>query len=177
MLRRTVLVALLLVAVGCNPTPQAPALRDSPVYQNKSAGFRFLVPQGWRQMATASLPDKLEQEFLVARYGLTTSPQGAMFEVMCFEPMGEFDAQKHHSGPSHGAKEWSPVKEEAKAGGPPVREDRQMFSASLAGKPTVKEVINVTKGNRVFSFIGLYGPSDSAAKEEIRRAVESLQWE
>src|SRR5688572_20052386 len=77
------LAALLLV--GCEASPRAPALRDSPVFHSPQEGFRFLVPEGWKQTAHGVLPaGKLKGEVLFAQYRLPTSQQAALFELLCY---------------------------------------------------------------------------------------------
>ena len=165
----------IVLAVGCAAEPQAPALRDGPVYLNDSAGFRFLVPQGWKQVANSQLPESIEAEFLLVRYRLSTSPRGAVFETLCLPARSDDEVAAHHAGPSHGAKEWRPLPVVAGKPAPPANARR--FTAIIGGEPLVKEVTSVARAGRVFSFLGIYSDSDPAAREEIRRAVASLQWQ
>ncbi|MFO0902067.1 MAG: hypothetical protein U0939_03655 [Pirellulales bacterium] len=166
---------------GCDSRPQAPSLRNGPVYQNKSAGFRFLVPEGWSQSANATLPPALDREFLLLQYRMKTTAQGGLFEVLCFDPKPDFDLDAYHAGPSHGVKAWAPREASGNATSPdvaaPAGGERKLYAASLLGNPTTKEVVSFRRGTRIFSFIGLYGDNDAAAREEIRRALESLKWE
>jgi hypothetical protein len=163
------------VGAGCSAEPQAPALRDGPVYLNDSAGFRFLVPQGWKQVANSQLPESLDAEFLLVRYRLSTSPRGAVFETLCLPARSEEELAAHHAGPSHGAREWQPLSVEPNK--PPLPANTKRFTAKIGGEPLVKEVTSVTRAGRAFSFLGIYSDSDAAAREEIRRAVASLQWQ
>lgn len=167
--------ALLLMLGGCSSEPQAPALSDGPVYFNDSAGFRFLVPEGWKQVANSQLPESLEAEFLLVRYRLTTSPRGAVFETLCLPALPDAEVAAHHAGPSHGARAWRPLSVEPGKPAPPA--NTQRFAATIGNEPLIKEVSSVTRGGRVFSFLGIYSDSDAAAREEIRRAVASLQWQ
>jgi hypothetical protein len=166
---------MMLMLAGCSAEPQAPALRDGPVYLNDSAGFRFLVPQGWKQVANSQLPEPLEAEFLLVRYRLSTSPRGAVFETLCLPTADEAAIIAHHAGPSHGAKEWRPLPTAPGKPAPPA--DTRRFTATIGGEQLVKEVTSVARANRVISFLGIYSDSDAAAREEIRRAVASLQWQ
>ena len=36
---------------GCEGRISAPPLEDGPVYRNTREGFRFFVPEGWKQRA------------------------------------------------------------------------------------------------------------------------------
>ena len=177
LLRSVVLATSLSVCAGCGGgSPKAPVLHDGPVYQNKSAGFRFLVPQGWNQSASAQLPPKLDREFLVVQYRLKTSQQGGLFEVLCFEPQASFDLAQYHRGPSHGVEQWmddGPVRKEQIGGEEVVR---QRVKGTQGKRALVKEIASVTRGVRVYSFTGVFSDGDRDAEEEINRAVTSLIW-
>jgi len=171
------LAASLFLSVGCGgDNPKAPAMHDGPVYQNKSAGFRFLVPQGWNQSASAQLPPKLDREFLVVQYRLKTSQQGGLFEVLCFEPQASFDLAQYHRGPSHGVEQWTDdgAPRSEQIGGEEVV--RQRVKGTQGKRALVKEVASVTRGARVYSFTGVFSDGDRDAEEEINRAVTSLIW-
>src|SRR2546423_15656230 len=74
------LCALLLL--GCDSKPRAPALMDDPVYQNDREGFRFLVPDGWKQHARAEVPPgKSEKERLLVQYRRPAEGGEATLEV------------------------------------------------------------------------------------------------
>lgn len=177
--RRWLILAMAsLLLAGCGGGPQAPSLRNGPVYHNRSAGFRFLVPQGWNQSANAVLPDgTLERDFKLVQYQLTTSPQGGMFEVVCYERDRDPEPIAYHSGPSYGVAAWTPLDKptEAKIGGKPAQ--RYRFSAQSGGVEMIKDVWSYEQGSRVIAFIGLYGKPDEAAAEEVRRATDSVVWD
>ena len=79
-------LALLASLLGCDSRPKAPVLRDAPVYQNDAEGFRFLVPKGWIQTASAVLPpERLEGEVVLVRYRMRTSEKTALVELRCFD--------------------------------------------------------------------------------------------
>src|SRR5262245_64118678 len=80
--RRWAAVGLLLLLLGCAPRPRAPALLDEPVYQNEREGFRFLVPEGWKQYARSEAPPgKGERERLLVLYRRLTPGPEATLEV------------------------------------------------------------------------------------------------
>ena len=176
---RLVCLALtgLIAVSGCGDgTPKAPLLHDGPVYQNKSAGFRFLVPQGWNQSASAQVPPALDREFLVVQYRLKTTQQGALFEVLCFEPGASFELPKYHRGPSHGVTQWSDDGETRvdQIGGETAV--RQRVKGVIGGRTLVKEIASFVRGKRTYSFIGVFGDGDRDGAEEINRAINSLIW-
>ena len=180
--RRRLLVAALLpvgpLLFGCDSGPKAPALRDSPVFYSKQEGFRFLVPEGWKQSAHGVLPaGALKGEVLFAQYRMPTSQQAALLDLLCYEEGTHASPQEYHAGPSHGVREW-------KAAEPPdtievhrVPAERLVYSAAIGTVPMIKEVFAYSRNGRVYSFIGLYAESDSTAREELRRAMQSIVWE
>lgn len=171
-------LAVALLSAGCGGRPQAPSLRDGPVYHNRSAGLRFLVPQGWTQTVNSTLPDStLERDFLLVQYRIKSSQHGGMFEVICYERDSEPDAAAYHGGPSHGVSAWTLVDKpaEARVGGKPAK--RYRFSAKQGAVEMIKEVVSCERGSRVMSFIGLFGKPDEGAAEELRRATNSVVWD
>jgi hypothetical protein len=164
---------------GCDSRPKAPALTDSPVYQNEQEGFRFLVPDGWLQSAAATLPTgPLEGEVLLTQYRMRTAAQGASLEVLCFDepPDKPGDLHQYHAEPSHGITQWASVEEpeSLEIGGTAAQ--RFVYSGKLANRDMIKEVVAFRRGQRVYSFIGLFWKSDENAREELRRAVASILW-
>lgn len=164
--------------VGCDVRPRAPALRDSSVYQNRDAGLRFLVPQGWTQVASGVLPPgALPAEFMLVKYQMKTTARGAVLEVLCLDDsQSTTDSHRHHAQPSHGVASWTSKVEaqELTVGGVPGR--RFQYEGRIHKNTMHKEVVVFRRENRLFSFVGLYWDDDHNAREEIRRAVDSLVW-
>jgi hypothetical protein len=162
---------------GCGPGPKAPALRDSAVYQNNREGFRFLVPDGWLQSANAQLPEEdLEGEVLLVQYKMRTPGMGASVEVLCFDEDQPSDLHQYHAGPSHGTTRWKSAQpaEDLEING--TSSQRFVYTAKISGKEMTKEVAAFRRGKRVYSFIGLFWSSDDNAREQLRRAVNSIIW-
>lgn len=170
-------LTLLGVASGCDSPPRAPSLRNGPVYHNKAAGFRFLVPDGWSQMASSHLPDSaIEKELCLTQFRVP-STGGASLEVLCFERDFVKDLARYHAEPSQGVKDWQldgdPSTFDVEGG----QGRRLSFSAAGAdGQPRVKDVVYFERGGRVFSFVAVCSASDPKAREELQRAVRSLVW-
>jgi len=101
-------VLLCALAVGCDSTPEAPELVDSPVYQSASEGFRFRVPKGWTQTASSNLPPgDFEGENFLVRYLVQSPAGGATLQVICFiDNESQTDLEAHHAGPSFGVESW-----------------------------------------------------------------------
>jgi hypothetical protein len=170
----TALVAVLLV--GCGATPRAPALQSGPLYQSEREGFRFLAPEGWIQRARAELPaGPFEKEELLVAYGrLTDRP--ASFEVSLADLPEGADLRKFLTAvPSEGV-QWR-----AKGAPGPVTVNgvaaTRFTLAGGAGKAEqLKEVVAFRRGGRVYFFAGIFPAGDTATRDEVRRAVNTVVW-
>lgn len=172
------ILSLLLVAcAGCESGPKAPALSNSPVYNNRQEGFRFLVPEDWLQSASAVLPrEELEDEVLLVQYRMRTQRQGATLEVLCFDEKQPTDLQEYHSLPSQGVSKWTSTAPPESLTIDGVNADRFIYSGMLGNDPMTKEVVTFRRGQRVYSFVGLFWNDDPDAREQLRRAVGSVIW-
>jgi hypothetical protein len=173
-------IALLLggVLVGCGDRPSAPALRDAPVYRSPDEGFRFLVPDGWTQQASAVLPPgQLEGENFLVRYRMKTPEQGATLQIECSQDSESLNLEQHHAGPSYGVERWKLAEpaEAIQVNGVPA--DRLVYSATNNGQSTTKEVVCFRRNERVYAFAAVFQTRDEKAREQVRRAVASAIWE
>lgn len=176
---RALLIAAALMLTGCDAGPRAPELVDSPVYQSKSEGFRFRVPEGWTQTASSSLPPgQFEGENFLVRYLVQSPAGGSTLQVLCLtDREGTVDLTEHNSIPSFGVENWT-IKEGAETldvGG--VQAQRMQYQGTLGGRTMHKEVLCARRGERVYSFVGLYSDGDEKAQLAIRRALDSLIWD
>lgn len=176
---RVLLIAAALMLGGCDSGPRAPELVDSPVYQSKSEGFRFRVPDGWTQTASSSLPPgEFEGENFLVRYLVQSPAGGSTLQVLCLTDRdGTVDLAEHNSIPSFGVENWTieGQAESIEVGDVPAR--RMQYQGTLGGKTIHKEVLCIRRGERVYSFVGLYFDGDEKAKLAIRRALDSLIWD
>lgn len=171
------LALLLLLNFGCSPRPSAPVLDNNPVYTNKEAGIRFLVPEGWSQQSKSILPpgplDKRELTLVLYR---SFNPSPASFEVSCRDidesvEIGEFLAKRKRSGIG-----WTRV------GSPePVHFDQTTGTRYvLEGKPIDRkltmEVVVVRKGPRVYFLAGTFPANDPIRRAQVRQFLEGLTW-
>ena len=169
------ILAIVLPGSGCDSRPRAPALRDSAVYQNRAAGLRFLVPQGWTQVASSALPGgKLEAELMLVKYQMRTTAKGATLELLCMDNSQSLDLIDYHGQSSHGIATWNRQGDPVAVTAGDVAGERVEFTGSVAKSTMHKNVTVFRRGQRVFSFVGLYWEDDQAAREEIQRAVDSL---
>ncbi len=170
---------LLLVSLcGCQRRPSAPDLRDSKVYHSREEGFRFLVPDGWIQTASAVLPpgDLQGVSFLV-KYRINTPEPGALLQVECLADKPDLDLLKHHAGPSYRVEKWTPSGSSQDLQIHEVRAQRLIYSASVGGRQMTKEVVCFRRSGRLYSFAGLFWSTDDKGRQQIRRAVESTIWD
>src|SRR5438034_9828111 len=104
--RLSALAVAAIYVFGCRSEPQAPVLRNEPVYQNDTEGFRFLTPEGWRQHAKVNVPaGKLDKERLLVQYvRLVAAERGASLDVSMADLPTSTDLATYLAGPSGGAK-------------------------------------------------------------------------
>ena len=172
-----VLALLVLAMAGCESRPRAPALSDAPIYNNRQEGFRFLVPDGWTQSATAALPTgKLESEVLLVQYRMKTAQQGATLDVLVFDEDQPSDLKEYHQLPSQAVDDWTLTQPEEDLTVNGVKAQRLIYSGNLGEQRMIKEVVAFRRGQRVYSFIGLFWNNDAKAREQLRRAVDSIIW-
>jgi hypothetical protein len=174
---RSRLAALALLALaGCRPGPRAPALHDEPVYQNGREGFRFLVPEGWTQHALGNPPaGPAAQEEMLVEYQFLTSEKPAVLRVALIDlpPADRVEAYLARSLAADGWREKSPA-DACEVDG--VAGTHAVFVQSKGTEETTREVFAFRRGGRVYLFSGIYASADAPARQQTRRAVESLRW-
>lgn len=166
-----------LISVGCSDRPSAPELRDTPVYQNKQAGFRFLVPDGWNQTANAVLPNgPIQGEVWIARYTLQTPERGATLQILGYEEKLHPNFVEFHAEPSLSVNDWQPSApaESVTVGG--VTGTRMIYSGKLQDRQLTKEVVGFQRSGRMYCFVAAFHVQDDKAREQVRRAINSLLW-
>ncbi len=174
----TVAFAFAVGMSGCERRPQAPVLRDSPIYRNEAEGLRFLVPDGWVQTASTVLPEgPLEGESFLVRYRINTPEPGARLQVECGPDGSGFVPAEHHAAASYGVQRWTVAEppQDLTIGG--VACQRLIYSGELGGRTMTKEVVCFRRRDRVYSFVGLFWATDDKGRQQIRRAVDSTLWD
>jgi len=163
---------------GCDSRPHAPQLSDTPVYQNKQAGFRFLVPDGWKQTMSAEIPPgPIEGEFFIVRYTLATLERGAALHVMCYEEASHPELAQFHSEPSFSIQNWKATGAGESLTVNGVSYTRLSYLGGPQNQWMSKEVVGVVRGGRVYCFAAVFAASDDQAREQVRRAIGSLKWD
>lgn len=175
-------VALALYALvllfGFGSSPEAPELRDAPVYENEQEGFRFMVPDGWTQTASSILPPgDLDGEAFLVRYRVKSPEAGSTLQIECFQEEEPTDLLKYHSGPSYRVERWEPKSESETVTLGGREAHRILFEATMDGRKLSKEVVCFRKEDRVYSFVGLFASTDEKARQQIQRAVNSVIWD
>jgi hypothetical protein len=167
---------VLLFAVGCSRTPKAPLLRDEPVYQNRQAGFRFQVPDGWKQVANGDLPPEAPQERLLVEYKALTTDQPAAFQVTVIDLPATTNLEKYLTGPSFGSESWRPTAKPETFQINGVEGTRFIFESQTRQENLAREVVAFRRKERVYLFTGVFGSKDTKAREQIRGLVKSTIW-
>jgi hypothetical protein len=177
----TVLLAAgVLLLSSCSSRPRAPVLRNDPVYQNDSEGFRFLVPEGWIQSSRSNLPPgKVDRERPLVDYNSTGGPGIAAFRVSVID-LPEYDSAdmvaKLLATPSFGVKEWrkTGALEHATVGGLPGI--RYLFRGVQGKEHVDREVVSVHRDGRFYFFAALYPAKGSQMPEQFHRLLDSVIW-
>jgi hypothetical protein len=162
---------------GCNSRPHAPALDNTPVYQNDREGFRFMVPEGWSQGVRADVPEgKTEKERVLVVYRHPSASRVAVLEVTLADLPEATDLNTLLVEASHGVSHWRLIMgpESVEVNGPLAR--RWAFSGRAGKDEWVKEIVAIRRGERTYFFCGLFAPTDTTARDQVRRAVGSIIW-
>ncbi|MCA9054515.1 MAG: hypothetical protein KDA75_11800 [Planctomycetaceae bacterium] len=169
---------LLAVCCGCESRPQAPVLRNSPVYQSETEGFRFRVPDGWSQTANSTLPSgEVPRDVFLARYSLETSEGGASLQVLGRNDVPSAQLVEHLSQPAFGVEKWELLEPPIPITVDSVPAERLVLQGLLQGKPMIKHATCFHRNARLYTFVGMYSKTDQNARQQIERAVDSLLWE
>jgi hypothetical protein len=169
------LLALLLSA-GCGG-PRAPALVDEPVYQNSREGLRFSVPDGWTQSARGEIPGgSIDRERLLVEYRLLTAEKPAALMVTRIdlpesEELAAYMARRQPS--SEGWRQLGPV-ESFEIDRAPAQ--RFIFAQGSGTQGLGREIVAVRRGKRVYVFTATLAPTDTQARQHVRRALENITW-
>jgi hypothetical protein len=171
------MLVLFLVVPACSHRPRAPALRDEPVYQNSQAGFRFLVPEGWTQTARAEAPPgKAESERMLVEYKLLTAAEPAALEVSLIDLPTATEVNHYLTSHPFSGEGWVARSQPQPCEINGVAAVRVELGNRNVRSKTTREVVYFQRGERVYFFTGIFAPTDASAREQVRRAVESIIW-
>ena len=173
-----ILITAVGFALGCDSEPQAPVLRNTPVYQSETEGFRFRVPDGWSQTANSSLPSgDVPKDIFLARYLVQTPLGGASLQILGRNDVPTDDLAEHLQQPSFGVAQWKVVEPLETITIGKQEADRLLLSGPLQGRGLLKHATCFHHNGRLYSFVGLYWKGDKNARQQIERAIESIIWE
>ncbi len=163
------------VSSGCDSGPHAPLLRDEAVYHNRSEGFRFMVPEGWKVQAKSNIPpDKFGIERMLVEYTRASYVRATLqLSAVDLDPSANVAEylEKHNIH----KREYRTIEIEKGVTIGGATTDRYTFPNS--GQGFAKEVLPIRKGNRVFLFTGLFLKEDRQGRDSFRQAVASLVWD
>ena len=167
--------ACLCALAGCASRPSAPALVDTPIYQNKQEGFRFEAPEGWKMASRAEYPPgRTEQERLLVEYRRLRGEQPASFLVSMVDLPESADPGAYLRDRPFVKSLKSTPAESLTLGGRPAQ--RYAFEGRPGKGDSSQEVVAVRHGERVYFFTGVFAAGDKQAREQVRRTVASLTW-
>ena len=162
---------------ACQREPAAPELSNAPVYSNPQEGLRFLVPDGWTQTASSTLPPgSLGGEIFLTRYNLSSPEQGASLQVLCLDDRADLDLAQHHAEGSFRAASWQPQGEPQAVDIHGVPATRLRYTTLLDNREMSKQVTCFRRRGRVYSFVGLFWSNDPYADQQLLRAIDSITW-
>jgi len=168
-------LTMIALALGCDERPRAPSLQNEPVYQNSREGFRFMVPEGWTLHARGELPSgQLDRERMLVSYELLQTDKPATFQITAADLAADTDLKKYLSGTAFGIVDWQLKSPPEDLDIDNQRANRYTFGRRIG--PEVREVVAFRRGERVYFFTAMFPKSDTKAREQIRRAIESLVW-
>lgn len=177
--RATAWVVVLAATLGssCESRPSAPPLQDGTVYSDRREGFRFFVPEGWKQRARGMVPSgKIESERLLVEYRCVTClAPGTLLvtvaDVPLATPLTDYVTKSSLTG-----EKWrliTPAQEFTINGVPAARITHAMNSGP---EEMTKETVAIRRGERVYFFKGSWGQADVKARQAIRTAVDTIVW-
>jgi hypothetical protein len=175
LMRIAACLGILCAASGCANRPAAPALLDSPLYQNKQEGFRFEAPDGWRMSSRAEYPPgRAEKERLLVEYRSLRGDRLASLIVTMIDLPESADLGAY----LHGREFVKPWKNQPavslEVDGRPAQ--RFIFVSGPGKEAPAQEVVAMRRGERVYFFTGAFSSGDNKSRDQIRKAVASLSW-
>jgi hypothetical protein len=169
-------LGIALLAGGCSGGPRAPVLKDEPVYQNPQEGLSFEVPEGWTQFARREAPSgKATEEATLVEYQLHGADSQTVLRVTCIDLPKSADVQQYLT------KHWPDATLTPLGPAEPITVDGvegtdTPFTLGPEGSKIVHDIYAVRRGGRVYLFAGIFAQDDSRARQQVRRAVESIRW-
>ena len=171
------LFALALLLAGCQPTPRAPDLEDSPFFASDQEGVRFLVPEGWTLFKkSAQPPGKVRFLTLIVAYHQLRADKPGEFELYRVDLPASADVTAHLQEHLPNAAKWElRPNETLQLGGIPAT--RLNFYRKERQHELARSVTYCRRGERVYVFVAARKFSDHDSRDQIDRALESVTWQ
>ena len=162
---------------GCGSRPSAPPLQDGPVFKETREGFRFFVPNGWRQGARGVVPPgKIPKERMLVEYKCMTCASPGVLRVTVADVEESTTLSDYLAKNTLTGEKWrllAPAENFTINGAPAAR----ITYEKREGKDeTIREVVAFRRGVRVYFFNGYYAKSDKDSRQAIKVAVDTVVW-
>jgi hypothetical protein len=169
-------------AAGCGGRPRAPALTDEPVYENDRAGLRFVAPPGWVMGLRSELPPgRLGQPLQLVRYqagpgGGDGPEKPADLTVLAVDLADGTDPGKYLADHPVGGGRWAAATPQSLTVNGAAATRYEYTAASAKAGQLRREVTAFRRGGRVYFFMTTFAATDTAARDQVRQAVNSVVW-
>ena len=170
------LLLVVLVVVGCTPTPRAPALTDEAVFESADAGMKFVVPQGWIMSSRSVLPPTLDDKpvMLVMYLSERADKPGELrvyaADIPATEPIAAY-IDRHPFGPD---------KRKAAPGGETIMVNGATADriALVGGKGAseIQEVTAFRRGGRVYLILAGWTKRDTSVRDNLRQSIGTMSF-
>ena len=121
-------------------------------------------------------PGRLEQEALLVEYKLLNADRPAALRLTLMDLPEAAPVESYLAAALPSAEGWQragktePVEVQGRQG------TRITFTLRQDKGQTIREVVAFRRGERVYFFTGVFDTSDTNARQQIRRVVESVEW-
>jgi hypothetical protein len=160
---------------GCEGRLTAPPLEDGPVYRNTREGFRFFVPDGWKQRARGEVPaGKIETERMLAEYRCLTCVGTLMISVVdvpLATPLVDYLIKNDKTGADW--RQQAPPEEFTINDMPAVR---ITYVEGEGRMQMTREVVAFRRDERVYFFKSYFDSHDAQSRKALRDAIDTIVW-
>ncbi|MSQ95260.1 MAG: hypothetical protein EXR98_11985 [Gemmataceae bacterium] len=175
--RVCVLLVFGVVLTGCDSRPSAPPLQDGPVYSEPTEGFRFFVPEGWKQRARGSVPPgRIESERMLVEYKcITCTAPGTLLVTVADVPL-DTPLTEYVTKSTLTDERWRLITPAQEFTINNVPAARIIHAMNTGADEVTKETVAIRRGERVYFFKGSWGRADEKARQAIRTAIDTIVW-
>lgn len=162
---------------GCRDAPRAPALANETVYQNDAVGVRFLTPEGWQLYAKTTLPPgPLDRPIRLTAYSRAAEKFSAEFELYAVDARPGDDLLGYLGTHKLGPETWVPLRKPAAETVGGVAATRYALAGVKGDAKMRREIVAFPRGDRQYLIVFTHHDDDTPAREQARKAVESVTW-